>query len=248
MKVLIPGNDDFRIPDRWVEVTDKNMQHGGYITFHPLVFICDEYASTMKRKDGSAEERAMAGEVELAVKVIAAQGRAALVHLIIASQTITVDLFPSELKNNMRFRTACGNLTAEASRRLLDNEDAVSIPDHPHGMCLSQAGDSSIMYHAFYTVESDIFAASKCHNGAKPKVSKNVKNDASAKPLCKQMLNDGSISDDHGNMPMGAVNHVVPKIHMQQRDAQSHGVKIHINKNHNVNHEDQDDQPFKIVK
>ena len=83
--------------------------------------------------DEAKAAAALKGEASTIVGSIARLGRAAGVHLLIATQRPDSKLISGELKSNLGCRVACGNMAAIASSMVLENTDATRTPGYPKG-------------------------------------------------------------------------------------------------------------------
>lgn len=160
MDVVIPENRDFRIPAHWKQLNSENLKIGGSIKFNPMVFIADEYTQLI---EGSNDPRdlSMIDEIERAVESISRLGRAANIHIVIATQSPTNSLFPQSLKNNLHFRTICGSVTQDISRMIVGTEEGEIIPTEPIGTYLGYAKGNTALYQGFFTESKTIIKLSK---------------------------------------------------------------------------------------
>lgn len=76
---------------------------------------------------------ALKGEAQSIIGSIARLGRAAGVHLLIATQRPDAKLLPGELKSNLGLRVACGQMNSTASLMTLDDTTATLTPSSPKG-------------------------------------------------------------------------------------------------------------------
>lgn len=76
------------------------------------------------------------GEAQQLIGSIARLGRAAGVHLIIATQRPDAKLLPGELKSNLGARMACGHMQPIASSMTLDSASATKTPGSPKGRAI----------------------------------------------------------------------------------------------------------------
>lgn len=83
--------------------------------------------------DEAKAMNALKGEAQMIVGSIARLGRAAGVHLLIATQRPDARLLPGELKSNLGLRVACGNLNSIASEMVLGSNSATKVPGSPKG-------------------------------------------------------------------------------------------------------------------
>lgn len=162
--LVVEGNREFRIPSHWVQVNGENLQMGGFLNMNPMVFISDEYAQLCSNPSGGMNEERMIDEIQVAVESIARLGRAANVHIIIATQSATNNLFPASFKNNLHFRAICGAVTQEISRMIIGSEDGESIPSDPAGMILAYSRGNTTLYQGFLTESQNIINASSKSN------------------------------------------------------------------------------------
>ncbi len=164
--ILMPGNKDIKVKDYWMNLVSDRIQDSGIYEIHPMIFICDEYAQLMSEIDGA--DYRINSEIKEYVQAIARLGRAAQIHLILATQSPTGDLIPGSLAQNMKFRTICGNVDANISRIAIDSEEGESIPGSPKGMYLSSINKDTCIYRGWYIEKPDVKALSEdqdCNNG-----------------------------------------------------------------------------------
>lgn len=164
MKVVIRGNKDFNVPDHWVLVTTSNYKNGGKYFFRPMVFIADEYAQLVSEKNNSKIAINMIDEIKSTVDAISRLGRAANIHMIIATQSATNSLFSNSFKNNIHFKVICGAVPQDISRLIIGSEDGENIPSSPAGMSLFMARDRQNLSQAMYTKTEDILRVSNLNN------------------------------------------------------------------------------------
>lgn len=164
MDIVIEGNKEFRIPSHWIQVTSDNLQMNGEIEMNPMVFISDEYAQLCSNPSNNMKEESMIDEIKIAVESIARLGRAANIHIIIATQSATNALFPASFKNNLHFRAICGAVTQEISRMIIGTEDGENIPSDPVGMILAYTRGKINLYQGFLTETKHIINNSSKSN------------------------------------------------------------------------------------
>ena len=160
--ILMPGNKDIKVKDYWMNLVSDRVQDSGVYEIHPMVFICDEYAQLMSEIDGA--DYRINSEIKEYVQAIARLGRAAQIHLILATQTPTGDLIPGSLAGNMKFRTICGKVDANISRIAIDTEEGESIPASPKGMYLSSIDKDTCIYRGWYIDKPGVKALSEDKN------------------------------------------------------------------------------------
>lgn len=104
---------------------------------HALMVMVDESymflaPSGIKTDDGK-EEDALKGEASKLVGDIARLGRAAGVHLVLATQRPDATVIYGELKQNLACRIAAGKADTTASLMTLDNDNATRLPGNIKG-------------------------------------------------------------------------------------------------------------------
>ena len=108
----------------------------------PVYIVFDEFTDyTGKQYDKQAD--IIAHQIERELIHISALGRAANIHLIIATQTVLARLIPTELTNNCSV-LALHCRTESQSRVLIGERGAESLPEHGFGLinygdCLQRA-------------------------------------------------------------------------------------------------------------
>lgn len=88
--------------------------------------------SGVKSEEGKAEDE-MKGEAAMIIGSIARLGRAAGVHLIIATQRPDASILPGETKANLGVRINCGRTDSNASSMILGTSDGVRVKANPRG-------------------------------------------------------------------------------------------------------------------
>jgi DNA segregation ATPase FtsK/SpoIIIE-like protein len=89
-------------------------------------------ASGVKSEEGKAEDE-LKGEAQMIIGSIARLGRAAGVHLVIATQRPDATLLPGETKANLGVRINCGRTDSNASSMILGTGDGVRVKANPRG-------------------------------------------------------------------------------------------------------------------
>lgn len=101
-------------------------------------FLAGELAlPTCNTEEGKAEDE-MRGESQLIIGSIARLGRAAGVHLLVATQRPDAKLIPGELKANLTTRVNCGRTDSTASSMILDNANGVRVSGAVRGRMFVQ--------------------------------------------------------------------------------------------------------------
>jgi hypothetical protein len=89
-------------------------------------------ASGVKSEEGKAEDE-MKGEAAMIIGSIARLGRAAGVHLVIATQRPDATLISGETKANLGVRINCGRTDSNASSMILGTGDGARVKANPRG-------------------------------------------------------------------------------------------------------------------
>lgn len=105
-----------------------------------LVFACDEVAELLDRTGLNKEQKELISQMESKLALIARQGRAFGIHLILATQRPDATIIPGQIRNNLDFRV-CGRADSVLSQIILDNTSAADqIPKDARGRFLLHDG------------------------------------------------------------------------------------------------------------
>lgn len=97
-------------------------------------------------------KKELVSKIEYAMSVIARQGRAFGVHLIIATQRPDANILNGQIRNNIDIRV-CGRADDVLSQIILDNTDASDkIPKNSQGRFLTNSG---ILFQSYYFNDAD---------------------------------------------------------------------------------------------
>lgn len=96
-------------------------------------FLCTENFITTHNTDEGKEQDMLKGEASMIIGSIARLGRAAGVHLIIATQRPDATLIPGETKANLGVRLNCGRTDTNASSMILGNGEGTRVKANPRG-------------------------------------------------------------------------------------------------------------------
>ena len=88
--------------------------------------------SGVKTDEGKAEDE-LKGEAKMIIGSIARLGRAAGVHLLLATQRPDATILPGETKAQFGGRANCGRTDTNASSMILDNGEGTRVKAHPRG-------------------------------------------------------------------------------------------------------------------
>ena len=87
------------------------------------VFACDEVAELLDKTGLSAEQKKLIWQIESKLSMIARQGRAFGIHLILATQRPDANLIPGQIRTNLGCRI-CGRADSILSQIILDSTAA----------------------------------------------------------------------------------------------------------------------------
>ena len=107
----------------------------------------------MDRTGLTKEQKELVGKIESKLSIIARQGRAFGIHLILATQRPDAGILPGQIKNNIDCRI-CGRADNVLSQIILDNTDAADqIPKDARGRFLRNDG---VMFQAYWFNEQKL--------------------------------------------------------------------------------------------
>ncbi len=119
---------------------------------HRVVFGCDEISELLDKTGLDKESKSTVAEIESKLSVIARQGRAFGIHLLLATQRPDSEILKGQIKNNIDFRI-CGRADKVLSQIILDNsEGAEKIPKDKQGVFLTNTG---VLFKAYYFNDSE---------------------------------------------------------------------------------------------
>lgn len=115
------------------------------------IFTCDEVAEVLDKTGLTKEEKEKVGRIESRLAVIARQGRAFGIHLILATQRPDANIIPGQIKSNLDFRV-CGRADSVLSQIILDSTAAADqIPKEARGRFITVDG---IVFQAYIQDEN----------------------------------------------------------------------------------------------
>ena len=125
--------------DHYIAATGENLQR--------YIFACDELAEMLDKTGLTKEQKEIVVKIESKLSVIARQGRAFGIHLILATQRPDSTILNGQIKNNINCRI-CGRADNVLSMIILDNTDAADqIPEDAQGRFLLHDGT---MFQAYW--------------------------------------------------------------------------------------------------
>ena len=118
--------------DRYNAATGENLQRS--------IFACDEIAEVLDKTGLTKEQKEVISKIESKLSMIARQGRAFGIHLILATQRPDANILSGQIKNNVNCRI-CGRADTVLSQIILDNTSAAEqIPKEARGRFLLHDG------------------------------------------------------------------------------------------------------------
>ena len=119
-----------------------------------IVFACDEVAELLDETGLSKEEKQLIKEISARIKTIARLGRAAGIHLILATQRADADVISGQIKSNITYRI-CGTADSMLSIITLGYGDAAErVPKDIPGVFLNQDG---ILFKGYKVPDFELF-------------------------------------------------------------------------------------------
>lgn len=119
-----------------------------------LLIMVDEAAMFMgtenvKTDEGKARDE-LHGEAVGIIGALARLGRAAGIHLLLATQRPDATFIPGETKNNLDVRIAAGRLDSTPSSMILDNGAATMLPGHIKGRGVIRYAGQNQEFQGYY--------------------------------------------------------------------------------------------------
>lgn len=105
-----------------------------------IIVACDEIAEVLDRNGRTKEQKELIGQIESKMSLIARQGRALGIHLILSTQRPDANILNGQIKSNMDCRI-CGRADDILSRIILDNAEAAEkVPKEARGRFVTNDG------------------------------------------------------------------------------------------------------------
>lgn len=105
-----------------------------------IIIGCDEIAEVLDKTGLDKAQKEIVGKIEMRLSIIARQGRAFGIHLVIATQRPDANILCGQIRNNIDMRI-CGRADDVLSKIILDNTDASDkIPKTSQGRFLTNTG------------------------------------------------------------------------------------------------------------
>ena len=133
-------------------ISDYNKRSAVPLQRH--IFACDEVAEVLDKTGLTKEQKEIIGLIENRLSIIARQGRAFGIHLILATQRPDANILSGQIRNNIDCRV-CGRADTILSQIILDNTTAAEqIPKHKAGRFILHDGT---VFQGFWVNETNIF-------------------------------------------------------------------------------------------
>ena len=133
-------------------ISDYNKRSAVPLQRH--IFACDEVAEVLDKTGLTKEQKERIGLIESRLSIIARQGRAFGIHLILATQRPDANILSGQIRNNIDCRV-CGRADTILSQIILDNTTAAEqIPKHKAGRFILHDGT---VFQGFWVDETNIF-------------------------------------------------------------------------------------------
>lgn len=139
------------------------------------ILLVDELAQFIGNPD--RKEMRLADKMSANMQQIAQLGRSAHIHMVLATQSASGNLFPSSLKNNIAQRCICGRVEANISRMAIDSEEGESLPLTP-GSYLGYSKGTTQQLQGWYTPTKAVLALGTVKDGYDNKTGLQVDGDS----------------------------------------------------------------------
>lgn len=131
--------------DRYNAATGENLKR--------YIFACDESAEMLDKTGLTKEQKETVSKIESKLSMIARQGRAFGIHLILATQRPDANILSGQIKNNVNCRI-CGRADTVLSQIILDSTAAAEqIPKDARGRFILHDGT---VFQAYWFDDSEM--------------------------------------------------------------------------------------------
>lgn len=119
-----------------------------------MIFACDEIAEVLDKTGLSKKKKELISQIESQISIIARQGRAFGIHLILATQRPSADIISGQIRSNMDCRI-CGRADSILSQIILDSTEAADqIPKDAQGRFITNTG---VVFQSYLFDDSEVF-------------------------------------------------------------------------------------------
>lgn len=130
-----------------------------------IVFACDEVAEILDKTGLSKDKKDLVLRIEGHLSIIARQGRAFGIHLILATQRPSADLISGQIRSNLGTRI-CGRADNILSQIILDsNAAAEQIEQDAQGRFITNEG---VLFQSYLFDEDKAFVSVQAQSGGVP--------------------------------------------------------------------------------
>jgi len=130
-----------------------------------IIFACDEVAEVLDKTGLSKEKKEVVSRIESHLSVIARQGRAFGIHLILATQRPSADILSGQIRSNIDCRI-CGRADNILSQIILDSTEAAEqIPKDAQGRFITNTG---VIFQSYLFDDSDMLSGGGGQFGGVP--------------------------------------------------------------------------------
>lgn len=147
---------------RYQRMKDEGVNHFEKMANVPpaILLMVDEVytllaTSGLKSEEGK-EEDALHMRATALLGRIAREGRAAGIHLVLATQRPDAKVIPGEMKSNLGARVAQGRLDTIASNMVMDNDVATRVPGTIKGRAVMRSGGNNEFFQAYFQPEESL--------------------------------------------------------------------------------------------
>lgn len=141
-----------RFPLRDAANIDEYNQRAPWPTYDRIIFAFDEVAEVLDKTGLPKEQKELVAKIESKLSMIARQGRAFGIHLILSTQRPDATILSGQIRNNIDFRV-CGRADSVLSQIILDNTSASDqISPDAQGRFITKDG---ILFQAYLLDEAN---------------------------------------------------------------------------------------------
>lgn len=141
---------------------------------YAIMLMVDEAYMFMATEGAKTDEGKMRdqlhGDAGVMLGEIARLGRAAGIHLVLATQRPDATVIRGELKANLDIRIAAGRLDATPSSMVLDSGAATQLPGHIKGRGIVRFGGHQEQFQGYFAPQSWIEEWLEAHPGVEPSI------------------------------------------------------------------------------
>lgn len=160
------------------------------------ILVVDELAQFLEGVD--RKDMRLADKLQENFASIARLGRSAHVHIVLATQSASGNLFPSSLKNNISTRFICGRVEANISRMAIDSEEGESLPLTP-GSYLGYSKGETLQFQGYYTPTPTVLSLGTVKPGYDKKTGLPIETEDDMAPV-EDFSDDEQVSEPDSNV------------------------------------------------